>query len=431
MVAGSRRKFIRQIGGIAGTLSLGAFLEPAFAAGFQERLRDVEHRDSLDLAKDEDFWSYIQQAFTVSPNMINLNNGGVSPQPKSVQDAMIRYYQYANEAPSYTMWRHLDQGRESVRRDLAKLAGCEPGEIAIHRNTTEALATIVLGLQLKKGDEIILTKQDYPNMINTWKQREARDGIVLKWLDLPMPFEDSDAIVKQFTDAFTRNTRLVHITHMINWSGMILPAKQIAAEAHRQGIEVLLDGAHTFAHIDYNLKDLDCDYFGTSLHKWMCAPFGSGFMFVKKDKIPALYPLFPGPEPNSPEITKYEHLGTRNFPIEQAIGSAIRFHEMIGAKRKEERLRYLKNYWAEKAKDLAGAKLFTSFQPALSCAIGTIGFEGKESGKVATDLYDKHKIHTVSIKWENIDGVRITPHVYTAIRDLDLLVDGLTGISKA
>lgn len=417
------------MGTVAGAFAASSMMDPLFAAELEERVKSISHLDPKQVASDEDFWGWVQQAYTVSPNIINLNNGGVSPQPRSVQEAMIRYYEYANEVPSMTMWRHLDQGRTSVRRDLAALAGCDPEEVAINRNTTEALATIVFGLNLKKGDEVVLTKQDYPNMINAWKQREDRDGIVLKWLNLEMPLEDEEATVKMFTDAFTKKTKVVHVTHMINWTGQILPAKRIAEEAHKRDIEVVLDGAHTFAHIDYNLHDIGCDYFGTSLHKWLCAPFGSGFMYVKKEKIKDLWPMFPGPEPDSNDITKFEHLGTRNFPIEQAIGSAIRFHKVIGMERKEARLRYLKNYWGEKAAKMTGARFYTSLKPEFSCALATIGFEGIDSSKVGTRLWREHKIHTTTVKWENIDGVRITPNVYTRIDDLDILVNALTDIS--
>jgi selenocysteine lyase/cysteine desulfurase len=374
---------------------------------------------------EDDFWAWVQQNYTVSPNIINLNNGGVSPSPKPVQDTFERYNRYCNEAPSYYMWRILDQGREALRADLADLAGCKPGEIAINRNTTEAMDNIIYGLNLQKGDEVVLTKQDYPNVINLWKMLEQKDGIVLKWINLELPMEDEDALAQTYVDQFTDRTKVVNVTHIINWIGQIVPVKKIAAEAHRQGIEVLVDGAHSFALMDFKIPDLDCDYFATSLHKWMCAPFGSGLLYVKQDKIAKIYPIYPDDKYLGNEIQKFERMGTRSFASEMAIGSALDFHLAIGTKRKEDRLRYLKNYWMEKVKDIPGVRLHTSFKPEFSCVIGLFSIDGYQPAEIEQFLFDKYKIHTVSIVWGNISGVRVTPNVYTLERDLDKLVEAI------
>jgi selenocysteine lyase/cysteine desulfurase len=263
----NRRLFLRQLGTTIGAAALGNMLLPSLACGSE--LPEQEFSVPPSGTPDEDFWSWVQESYTVSPNIINLNNGGVSPQPKVVQDTFERYNRFCNEAPSYYMWNILNQGREALRADLALLAGCSPGEIAIQRNTTEAMDTIIYGLQLKAGDEVVLTKQDYPNVINAWKLREKRDGIVLKWISLELPSEDEDYLVRSYVSQFTGKTRVVNVTHIINWIGQIIPVKKIAAAAHERGIEVLVDGAHTFALLDFKIPDLDCDYFGTSLHKWM------------------------------------------------------------------------------------------------------------------------------------------------------------------
>ncbi len=383
------------------------------------------------LASDEDFWYYIQESYTVSPSLINLNNGGVAPSPKVVQEAMKRYHDYCNEAPSYYMWRILDQGREPLRRNLAKLAGTDAEEIAIQRNASEALETVIFGLDLKAGDEIVLAKQDYPNMINAWKQREMRDGIKLVWINLELPSEDNEYLASQYTKAFTNKTKIVHLTHIINWNGQILPVRKIADIAHSKGIDVLVDGAHSFAHFEYTIPEIGADYFGTSLHKWLGACIGSGMLYVKKDKIKNIFPLFAGGDPKSPDIRKFENLGTRPFFIEQAIGKAIEFHEMIGSKRKEERLLYLKNYWMSRVKDIPKVKLNTSMKKGFGCAIGSVAIEGKKPGELDSFLLDKYKIHTVGIEWENIKGVRITPNVYTTTKNLDLLVEGITAFAKS
>jgi selenocysteine lyase/cysteine desulfurase len=249
-------------------------------------------------------------------------------------------------------------------------------------------------------------------------------------VNLELPIEDEDAIVSQFTAAFTPRTRAVMITHMINWTGQILPVKKIARAARQRGLAVIVDGAHTFAHLDYKIPDLDCDYYGTSLHKWLSASFGSGMLYVRQEKIKDLWPLFPNSDPKSADIRKFETLGTRSFPIEQSIGQALQFHNAIGTPRKEARLRYLKNYWAEKVKDLPRFKLNTSLKPEFSCALANFSIEGMEPGTIESTLFSKYKIHTSPVVWENIKGVRVTPHIYTSLPDLDKLVDAIGYLVK-
>lgn len=418
----TRRTFLANGFAGVGGLLIPNFLQSETGEQLQAKIRAYQQTN---VTKDEDFWYLIQQAYTVSPNIVNLNNGGVSPSPKAVQDAVERYNQLSNEAPSYYMWRILDQGREPVRTKLADVAGCSPEEIAINRNASEALETIIFGLRLEKGDEVVLSKYDYPNMINAWKQRALRDSIVLKWIDLEMPSEDEDALVQQYTAAFTDKTKLVHITHIINWTGQILPAQKIAHAAKKRGIEVLVDGAHSFAHLDFKIPDLACDYFGTSLHKWLCAPFGSGMLYVKKEKIARLFPLFAAPKPESDNIRKFENLGTRSFAIEQAIGQAVNFHNMIGAARKAKRLNYLRAYWMEKIKTIPHYHAYTSNDPRFAGAIALLGVKGEKASKLGSYLFRTHKVHTTTITWEAVDGVRITPNVYTTAKDLDRLVTAL------
>ncbi len=420
----NRRSFLQKLTALT-AFSATPFFQTAQGRRLLQSLEAQNYRSMEESVQDETFWYQIKQAYTVSSNIVNLNNGGVCPQPLVVQEAVERYNRLSNEAPSYYMWRILDQGREPMREKLAALAGCSADEIAVNRNTTEALETVIFGLKLQAGDEIVMTKQDYPNMINAWKQRAKRDGIIIKWLDFEFPIENEQEIVEAFVGAFTEKTKLVHITHLINWIGQILPVKAIAQEAKKRGIEVLVDAAHTFAHLDYTIPDLDCDYLGTSLHKWLCAPFGSGMLYVKKDKIKNLYPLFAAPDPDTDDIRKFEHLGTRSFAIEQAIGQAIDFHHMIGSARKAARLHYLKNYWINKVRDFPGVEIMTSQKEGFSCAIAMVGLKDKTPVEIANHLFRKHKVHTVAINWENIHGVRITPNVYTTTRDLDRLIRGL------
>ena len=424
----SRRMFMRHLGAAAASPLLLPDWSEANALSELQRF-PTALKTPQQWAQDEDFWSWVKTEFTVSPNLLNLNNGGVSPQPKSVQDAHIRFYQYCNEAPSYYMWRILDQGREALRAKLADLSGCLPDEIAINRNSTEGLNTVIFGLNLKPGDEVILTKQDYPNMINAWKQREKRDGIKLVWLDLKLPSEDENYLVSQYVQAFTSRTKVVHITHIINWIGQILPARKIADAAHARGIEVICDGAHSHAHIDYKIPDLGCDYYATSLHKWLCAPFGSGMLYIKKEKIKNVWALLSNTEPDGTDIRKFESLGTRSFASEMAIGTAVDFHQAIGSARKQARLHYLKNYWAERVRDLPGVHVHTSLKPEWAGAIALFSIDGMKTADIDSQLLGTHKIHTVGIDWENIHGIRVTPHVYTNTKDLDRLVAAIADMS--
>jgi selenocysteine lyase/cysteine desulfurase len=426
----NRRSFLNKISLLSTSALTAGILQPAWSRNLKSAIKNVEGIAPTDLATDDEFWYYVQQSYTISSNFINLNNGGVAPAPKVVADAMKRYYDISNEAPSYYMWRIIDQGREPLRKNLAQLAGCNAEEIALHRNASEALETIIFGIELKPGDEVVLTKQDYPNMIGAWKQREKREGIKLVWINLQLPSEDENYLVKQYTDAFTAKTKVVQITHMINWIGQKLPVKKIADAAKRKNIDVLVDGAHTFAQFEFLIPDLNCDYFGTSLHKWLGAPIGTGLLYVRKEKIKNIWPLFGAGDKEEDNIRKFEHLGTRPFFIEEAIDKAIDFYDMIGAKRKEERLLYLKNYWMDKVKDIPKVKLHTSFKKEFGCAIGMVSIEGKTAGELDSFLWDKYKIHAVGINWENIHGVRVTPNVYTTTKNLDRLVEGIEKFAK-
>jgi len=416
----NRRNFLKSFGTLAALPLL-----PLNGNSLNEtsKLLDREiGEQALKASYSNDFWGWVQQSYSSSANFINLNNGGVSPQPIVVQEAFKRYNDICNEAPSYYMWRLFKRDVLVVRETLANLAGVDLDEIAINRNTTEALDTIINGLPLKKGDEIVMCKYDYPNMKSVWKMREKRNEIKLNWVTFPAPCEDDETMVKAYTDQFTSKTKLVHLTHLINWTGQIVPVKKIADIAHSKGIEVLVDGAHSFGHIEYKIPDLGCDYFGTSLHKWMCAPFGTGMIYVKKDKISKLWPSFPGENPESDSIVKFGNLGTHSVPAEMAIGNAINFHNSIGAKRKQERLHELKAYWIEKVKDIENVVIYTSLLPNYSGALATFGIKGKEGGKISSALERKYNIHSSPVKIEEVNGVRITPHVYTRKNDLDRLV---------
>jgi len=334
-----RRTFLKKAGVLAGAFSANSLFNHLHAAEWCNLAEDYKNISPLEMAGNEDYWSVIQKGYSASSDpLIMLNNGGVSPSPIVVQQAVEKFNLMSNQGPSYYMWRILDQGRENLRESLAKLGGCSPEEIAVNRNATEALVTVIYGLDLNRGDEVIGSHQDYPNMMMAWKQREMREGIVYKQLGFKFPIENDDEIVAAYRNAITPKTKILHLTHVVNWTGQIMPVQKIARMAHDRGIEVIIDGAHSYGLLEFNIPDLEGDYFGTSLHKYLSAPIGSGMLWIKKDKISKVWPLVCAGDPKSDDIRKFESLGTRSFPIEQGIGEALNFHNAIGTKRKEERI---------------------------------------------------------------------------------------------
>jgi len=428
----NRRAFIKKAGALIGAFSVQSYFNQLHAEDWQAAGAAFQNWTANDMASNEDYWSVIQQGYSASSSpVIILNNGGVSPSPIVVQKAVERFNELSNQGPSYYMWQILDQGRENLREGLAKLGACSPEEISINRNATEALVTIIYGLDLKSGDEVIGSTQDYPNMMQAWKQRALRDGIVYKQLTFDFPIENDEEIVEKYKAAITPKTKIIHLTHVVNWNGQIMPVKKISHMAKEHGLEVIIDGAHSFGLLDFSIPELGGDYFGTSLHKYLSAPIGSGMLWVKKEKISNLWPLICAGDPKSDDIRKFENLGTRSFPIEQGIGEALNFHNAIGTKRKEERIRYLKNYWAQQAMEIPRVQIHTSLKPAYSCALAGVSIEGMSPGELSASLMGKYKIHTTSISIENIHCVRVSPHVYTKISDLDRLIEALWKISKA
>jgi isopenicillin-N epimerase len=404
-----------------------AMLRPGAAAlAFATGRGDA--RPASEVARDEDYWREIQQAFAVDRTIINLNNGGVSPSPRIVQDALRRYQEYSNLAPVQIMWRELEPRKESVRVGIARLFGCDPEEIALTRNASEALEIVQLGLDLKRGDEVITTDQDYPRMITTWKQREKRDGIVLKQLAFPTPPASPGQLVELFEQAITPRTRVLHFCQVTNLTGQIFPVRDLCRLARRRGIEAIVDGAHAFAHFPFQQSDLECDYYGTSLHKWLLAPIGTGFLYVRKEKIPKLWPLFGAMDPTGGDIRKFEEIGTHPAANHNAIAEAILFHDGIGGERKAERLRYLRRYWTRRLSQLPGVGTRTSDDPAQSCGLGLLTIEGRDVGEIGAELWRSHRIVSTPIKRDDYSGIRITPNVYTTLRELDVFCDAVEKI---
>ncbi len=376
------------------------------------------------VADDEAYWSEIQRAFDTDRTMINLNNGGVSPTPSHVLEAMIRDLRFTNELPVEHMWRVLEPRIESVRRDLARDFGCDPEEMAITRNASEALETLIFGIDLKPGDEVLLTNQNYGRMITAWEQRARREGIVVRQIPFTVPPPSMSYLVRQFEAAITPRTRVIEVTHITNLTGQIMPVREIVEMARSRGIEVFVDGAHAYAHFPFKRDDLGCDYYGTSLHKWLLAPIGTGFLYVKKEKQRGLWPLMAaGPEMDD-NVRKYEEIGTHPAANHNAISAALAFHRGIGSERKAARLRLLRDRWAKR---LLGASdrvhVLTHLDDANSGAIALFNVDGIDAGALGSWLMSRHRIVTTPIAHKEYSGIRITPNVYTTLDEIDTFAD--------
>lgn len=415
----NRRNFLSAVGKGLGLAAVSSSTVASLFAEVESAGKAIKHLSPIDAAADEDYWSTIQQAFSVTRGIINLNNGGVSPSPRMVTEAFVRYTWQQEDATAYTMWQILEPQSETVRTGLAEVFGCSAEEIAITRNASESLEILLMGLDLKSGDEILTTTQDYPRMITTLKQREMREGLKLNLIKIPLAPRNVDDIAAAFERAVTPRTKLILVSHQINLTGQILPVKKVCDMARVRGIETIVDGAHAFAQFDFKQADLGCDYYGTSLHKWIYAPKGTGMLYVKKDKIPKVWALMASEDKNRGDIRKFEEIGTHSAAMRLAIGEAILFHNAIGGKRKEERLRYLSRSWMNRLKDVPRVGFNTSFDPKQSCAIANFKIDGVDPVALGGHLMSKHKIFTTPIVHEEFTGIRITPNVYTTLWELD------------
>jgi selenocysteine lyase/cysteine desulfurase len=401
----------------------GLLAPPAFSNDWlgvlENATRFVERRTPAEVASDEDFWQEIQRAFTVDRTIVNLNNGGVCPSPRVVQEAMARYLMISNEATAYSMWQLVEPQVESVRRQLARLFGCDPEEMAITRNASEALEIVQLGMHLERGDEVLTTNQDYGRMLTTWEQRARREGITFRTISFPVPAPSLQDLLGRFERAIGPRTKVIHCCHVTNLTGQIFPIRDIVHMARARGIEVVVDGAHAFAHFPYTHADLDVDYYGTSLHKWLLAPVGTGFLYVRREKIKDIWPLMAAPASLDTNIRKFEEIGTHPAANHNAIAEAIAFHEGIGAERKIARLRYLRDRWMRRLEGQPRVQLHTSFDPAMAGGLANVGVEGLEPAAMADWLWKNRRIFVVPIVHDEYKGLRVTPNVYTRLQEVD------------
>lgn len=425
-----RRKFLSAVGKGFGAMALASSVVASLLEDLQAATRQIEHLSPEQAAQDEDFWAAIQQAFSVTRGIVNLNNGGVSPSPRIVTEAFVRYSWQQEDATAYTMWQLLEPQSETVRVGLAEIFGCDAEEIAITRNASESLETLMMGLDLKSGDEIVTTTQDYPRMLTTLRQRELREGLKLNLIKVPIAPNDVSDLASPFERAITARTKLILISHQINLTGQIMPVRKVCEMARARGIETIVDGAHSFAQFDFKRDDLQCDYFGTSLHKWLYAPKGTGMLYVRREKIPKIWALMASEDKNRNDIRKFEEIGTHPAAPRLATGEAILFHHAIGGKRKEARLRFLSRYWMNRLKDVPKVGFNTSFDDKQSCAIANVKVEGLSPVEIGDYLMAKHKIFTTPIIHQEFTGIRITPNVYTTLWELDRFCEVMEKIAR-
>ena len=382
------------------------------------------------LAEDETFWTLLRGKYRLKPDFINLENGYYSMQSQNVLEKFILRVRELNYQASYYMRTTLVPDKIAVRNRLAAIAGCSEDELIITRNTTESLDTVISGYDWKAGDEIIMAAQDYGAMRDMFKLQARRYGIVNVEVSLPMHPAGDDEIVALYAKAITPKTRLLMCCHMVNITGQILPVKKIAAMAKARNVDVMVDGAHAFAQLDYRISDLGVDYYGASLHKWLGAPLGAGLLYVRKEKIATLWPVFADASMPDTDIRKLNHTGTHPSHTDLAIGDAIDFHNTIGIQRKEARLRYLQRYWTDKVRGIPNIELNTPTEVERSCAIANVGVAGMLPADLAKALLDKYHIWTVAINNAGVRGVRVTPQLFTTTGELDMFVKALKELAR-
>jgi len=376
-------------------------------------------RPAEEIARDEDFWIAVRDEFTTDRTVVNLNNGHVSPAPRTVQEAMRRYLDYSNMGPYHTMIRELDPRVASAKRMIAELAGVSPDEITLTRNSTEALEMAEFGLNLKAGDEVLITNQDYPHMLTAYQQRERRDGIKLTQLSFPVPVASADDLVHLFEKAITPQTKVIHFCHIANRTGVIFPARRICDMAAAKGIVTVVDGAHAFSQFPFKVSDFNCDYYGVSLHKWTFAPVGTGFLYVRKSRIKETWPLLAAGARQDDSIREFENIGTYPAANFLAICEAITFNQNIGLDRKAERLRYLRQRWTDQLAANPKVKILHSSTSELACGIGMFGLNSGNLNTLNTNLISKYGIYTSVMPHAEFTGMRITPSVYTTVQEID------------
>lgn len=393
----------------------------------QLQLQSLEIKLSLpdksiaEIAKDETFWRYIQSLFPTPAQHVNLNNGGVCSNPLHVEQAYKDYYSLLNTSPSYFTWKVMEAARDTIKNGLAHMCNASTEEIALFRNATEALNNAIFGIPLNAHDEVVACRQDYIKCVSSWKQRELREHIKINWVELNGT-ENNDEIIQKYIAAFTPATKVLHLTHVINWNGQVLPIEAIAYEAKKRDIVIVLDAAHSFAVVETDVRKIDCDYMGVALHKWLSGPIASGMLYIKKDRIAHTYPLASALEPLADSIKKFEEMSIQVLPNLLALGYAIQFHLQLTRDVKEARLTYLRQRWTVALQKLDTITFNVPLNATQCKGIASFHINDEDPLQIEKQLFELHGIHVVGFKWPNLSGIRVTPNVYTPIEDIDSFV---------
>jgi selenocysteine lyase/cysteine desulfurase len=414
-----KRSFLKS----AGLLGLAGMIEPGSMSKLIESVAEIP---SVVLAENEDFWRQVRAGYLLNPDYINLENGYYCFLPQQILESFIKHVREINYQGSYYMRTVQFENKKAMTAKLAAVAGCSVDELIMTRNTTESLDIIIGGIDWKQDDEAVMAEQDYPSMLNMFKQVAARYGVVNKVISVPLHPESDEEIVNLYSNAITEKTKLLMVCHMINLTGQILPVRKICNMAHSKGVQVMVDGAHAFGHFSFTIPELDCDYYGSSLHKWISVPLGSGILYVKKENIRKIWPLIASGELDPDNILRLNQIGTHPAHTDLTVSEAVDFYNMLGGERKETRLRYLQHYWTDKVRNMAHITLNTPSDPRRSCAIANVGVQGLKPGELGDILFKKYKIYCATIDGAGVHGCRITPNVYTSIEELDVLVKALT-----
>jgi len=415
-----KREFLKTLS----TCTIGALLGQAVWARYAELAPSA-------LAEDEPFWALVRAKYTLKDEYINFENGYYSMQSNDVLEAFVAHVRAVNREAAHYMRTRAAADKLAVRRELAQLAGCSPDELIITRNTTESLDSVIAGRDWKPGDEALMAEQDYGAMLAMFAQEARRHGLVQRMVSLPLDPRDDDELVELYANAITPKTKLLMISHMVNITGQILPVRRICDMAHSKGVEVLVDGAHAFAHFEFSIPQLQCDYYGASLHKWLGCPLGAGILYVRKERVRGLWPMFGESDVADDDIAKLNHTGTHPVHTDLAIRDALTFHNSIGIQRKEARLRHLQRSWTTRVRGRSGITLNTPSAPQRACAIANVAVGSLTPSELARVLLERYSIYTVAIDRPGVRGVRVTPHIYTSMDEVDALVRALNELAAS
>ena len=415
-----KRRFIKSLG----ALSFSPFI-------FADELTDFKPiSKTLPFINNEDkLWKTVRSHYTLKEEYINLESGYYNIIPNPILEHFINHVKHVNIEGSFYMRKDLNKNKDRVTSELANLVGSSPDQIAITRNATESLDLVISGFPWKKGDEAIYAKQDYGTMKEMFEQISSRYGVVNKVISVPNHPKNDEEIVSLYESQITSKTKLIMVCHMINITGQILPIKKICEMAHNYGVEVMVDGAHCVGHFDFSIDDFNCDYYGSSLHKWLAAPLGAGLLYVNKNKTYKIWPLLANGNTNKSDIKRLNHIGTHPVHTDLAISNSIDYLKWIGMERKEKRMRFLQRYWSDKLRNVKNVIVNTPLDIDRSCGIGNVGLTNMSPSKMEDLLFQKYKIFTVAIDYANVKGCRISPNIFTTTKELDSFVEAVKELS--